>query len=333
MGGSRVYVGVDVHKNFSFVCVMKENGGTILYNCPVEKIIVEDGEAKGVVLSEDAVFPGKVIKAKKAIVSNLSAPLTLQLIGEDVMKSVDPELASRMKYWKMDGVSPVTTFYLLKGLPKWKSEIFDPDIKITWEPYRAWDSLEQAEKHFVYYANEKIDKIVGNVAEVFITAATDKTQITPEGYCTLAFEQELPVHLRRYGGIQKWDDPDFKKMIMDRHTEVLDELAVGFKHQIIKKGIYTPLDEWRQNPSAIYGNEMGGECGGDQWYLGRMPYRMPIKGLYMSNSVWPIGYTCLGSGYNAASVVAEDLGIRDQPWWTHEPAGWFFKNFDRLVPG
>ena len=30
MGGSRVYVGVDVHKNFSFVCAMEENGRIIL---------------------------------------------------------------------------------------------------------------------------------------------------------------------------------------------------------------------------------------------------------------------------------------------------------------
>ena len=30
MGGSRIYVGVDVHKNFSFVCAMKENGEIIL---------------------------------------------------------------------------------------------------------------------------------------------------------------------------------------------------------------------------------------------------------------------------------------------------------------
>ena len=29
-GGSRIYVGIDVHKNFSFVCAMKENGETIL---------------------------------------------------------------------------------------------------------------------------------------------------------------------------------------------------------------------------------------------------------------------------------------------------------------
>jgi len=30
MGGSRIYVGVDIHKNFSFVCAMKENGEVIL---------------------------------------------------------------------------------------------------------------------------------------------------------------------------------------------------------------------------------------------------------------------------------------------------------------
>jgi len=30
MGGSHIYVGIDVHKNFSFVCAMKENGRIIL---------------------------------------------------------------------------------------------------------------------------------------------------------------------------------------------------------------------------------------------------------------------------------------------------------------
>ena len=43
-------------------------------------------------------------------------------------------------------------------------------------------------------------------------------------------------------------------------------------------------------------------------------YRTPVKGLYMGGaSAYPGGMVLLGSGYNAASVIAEDLGIA--PWW------------------
>jgi hypothetical protein len=51
----------------------------------------------------------------------------------------------------------------------------------------------------------------------------------------------------------------------------------------------------------------------------------------MSNSVWPLGLTWMAAGYNAAQVVAEDLGVRNQPWWTHRPVAWFLNNIGRLL--
>lgn len=307
----------------ALVRCFKHYGGALIYNSAVEKIIVEERVARGVILAEDALYHEREIRAKKAVVSNLSAPLTLKLIGEDKVRTVDPHLASKMKYWAMDGVSPFVSCYLLKTLPKWKSEEFDAGIKSCWEPYRAWDSWEHAKQTFGYYKNEEIWKLVGAVGEIVVSAATDETQFSPLGHCTLVFEQELPCHLRREGGFEKWDEIKWK--ISDIHTEVLEELAPGFKDIILDRQVYTPLDIWRKNPSAVYGAEFGGDCSGDQWYLGRMPYRMPIANLYMSNSVWPIGATFLGQAYNAACVIAEDLGIRKQPWWIHKPLAWYLK--------
>jgi len=44
-------------------------------------------------------------------------------------------------------------------------------------------------------------------------------------------------------------------------------------------------------------------------------YRTPVKGLYVGGaSTYPGGTILLGSGYNAAKVVVEDLG--EKVWWT-----------------
>ena len=94
---------------------------------------------------------------------------------------------------------------------------------------------------------------------------------------------------------------------------------------------WTPIDIWRVNPAAVYGQVLGGDFSEDQWILDRMPYRMPIRGLYMSNSVWPLGLSWMAAGYNAAQVVAEDFGVRHQAWWRHRPVAWFLENIERLL--
>ena len=94
---------------------------------------------------------------------------------------------------------------------------------------------------------------------------------------------------------------------------------------------YTPLDLWRYNPVAVYGQVIGGDFSEEQWYLDRMPYRMPVQGLYMSNNVWPLALSWMAPGYNAASAVAEDLGIRNQPWWSSRSGDWFLRNIPKLI--
>jgi phytoene dehydrogenase-like protein len=307
----------------SLVRCFTHYGGTMIYNSPVEQIVVENGTARGVLISEDSPYPEKEIRARKAVLSNLSAPLSIQLIGYDKVRAADPLLAARMRDWEMSGESPFMSVWLLKELPRWKSDDWDPAIRECWEPYRAWDSWEEAKQWFTLFENEELWKVVGTVGEVFLTAAADRTQISPQGHCVLVYEEELPCHLRREGGFEKWDEIKWK--VYEKHTDLFEELAPGFKKLILAGQAHTPLDNWRKNPSAIYGHEFGGDCKGDQWYLGRMPYRMPIANLYQINSAWPIGASFLGSAYVAAGIVAEDLGVRDQPWWNHQPLQWYLK--------
>jgi phytoene dehydrogenase-like protein len=170
----------------------------------------------------------------------------------------------------------------------------------------------------------------GNMIEILDYGACDPNAVSPEGYRVIRGEEAIPYPLRGEGGPEAWDGPIRDEMLRRRH-DVMESIAPGFKARILDAYQWTPVDIWRVNPAAVYGQVLGGDFSEDQWILDRMPYRMPIKGLYMSNSVWPLGLTWMAAGYNAAQVVAEDLGVRNQPWWTHRPVAWFLSNIGRLL--
>lgn len=303
----------------ALVRCFRHHGGTLLLNAPVERVIYERGVAKGVVLSEDAPYPEKELKARQAVILNVTPVVALPIIGEETVRAKDPALWRKMKEWDLTGHCAFTSFFLLRKATPWKSASWNPDIMKCPFPYRAWDSWDHAKRCGQYFKNEDFWEIVGHTGETFSPAVGDRERFSPEGYSVHSFEVEYPINLRRYGGIRRWDDREFTDEIHRRHLEIMEQLAPGFKELVIDSKYFTPMDNWRKNPSAKYGHEMGGDVSGSQWYLGRMPHRSPIPHLYFSQSTWPSGYTNLSSGYVAAGVVAEDLGVQNQPWWTNRP--------------
>jgi phytoene dehydrogenase-like protein len=149
-------------------------------------------------------------------------------------------------------------------------------------------------------------------------AAQDPSRISRDGCCTVSLEIEYPVTLAQHGGFGRWDDRELIDRVHAAHLDLLDGLAPGFRAQVVDSLYYTPLDNWRRNASAVYGHELGGDASGAQWYTGRMPVR-GLPGLYFSNGIWPASLTHLGPGYIAACEIAEDLGVRRQPWWRYRP--------------
>ena len=103
-----------------FRCLL-DNGGEVLQSCEVEKIIIENGEAKGVMLAENAAHSQKKILARQAVVSNLSAvPTFLQLVGEEHLNSYVG------KYLKMffnyeEAAVLFGAHYALNEVPKWNA--------------------------------------------------------------------------------------------------------------------------------------------------------------------------------------------------------------------
>lgn len=307
-----------------------DHGGTILPSCPVERIEVLDGRARAVVLSDQAVLAGERLEARYGVISNVGARKTLELIGEDTLRAVDARLATKMKHWKMDERGSTVSSWLIEGEIPWGSVDFDPLITRAHLMYRAYDSWEGAKDYVMAMINNDTWGAFGNMIEILDYGQCDPNAVSPEGYRVVRGEEAIPYPLRREGGPEAWDGPIRDEMLL-RRTEVMDAIAPGFKDRVIEAYTWTPIDIWRVNQAAVMGQVLGGDFSEDQWILDRMPYRMPIGHLYMSNGVWPLGLSWMAAGYNAAQVVAEDVGVRNQAWWTHRPVAWFLSNIGRLL--
>jgi len=315
--------------------VFFKHGGSMWLNSPVERIIVENGVATGIQMADNAVmFPGQVIKAKSAVVSNTGVIGTRELVGIDEIEKADKSLATMMRNWDVKHRPSLATVWNLKRPPQWKAAKNDPYLKRADWVYIGLDSIKDWGRWFQAQLDGDMDVGFQGWWETFIPALVDPTQAGDTGAVTLRIESVHP-HPRDEDGevlVDKWEE--HKWDLTQRMTAVLDKLAPGFKESIIEVTASSPLDIWRADPAADWGCAADANVPGDkgsQWYDDRIPYRFPIKNLYACKGTWPIAFTWCATGYIGACTVAEDMGIRDQSWWKARPGEWFAKNTKRLM--
>lgn len=307
--------------------VFTDHGGTTIRNSRVDDIIVKDGEAKGVVLGDDAAYPQKTIRAKKAVVSAVGAKESLRLIGEDPIKEIDPKLWSKMKNWKTTERASTCSHWVLNSQPNWKSKDFDDRIKKAHLLYRAWDSWEHCKEwNATDMKNQNFDEAYDGLCEILNFSAIDPSQISPEGRSALRAEVAVPWHgperrVLRENDPGLWDE--FKDDLRERRNQTFSDLIDEFEDQVEEEIYMTPIDLWRYNRASPYGQVVGGDFSEDQWVMSRLPYRSSIENLYFALGTWPLTLSWCANGINAAEIVARDLGIRwAQKWWHAEPWEW-----------
>jgi phytoene dehydrogenase-like protein len=302
-------------------CVLA-NGGLILEGCEVEKILIRNGEAEGVRLSGTSVYPNRIIRASKAVISNLTAvPTFLHLVGKEYL---DAEVTNVLRSFDYSGQTLFTVVYATDDILRWKARNWEANATDAYWFHYGAESLDQVKAH-------EEDRLKGQIADPivalggsFLFTIRDPSQ-APPGLHNITTWLNVPYKLRQ-GGARGWES--VTEELGEKTTDRLEEYSPGFKRSILAAEPYSPLDIFRRNPSAIDGNFAGGNPIVGQFYLDR-PFRgchaprTPIKKLYISNSIWPWSGSHLATGYIAACVVAEELGIREQPWWTHKPMEWF----------
>lgn len=293
-------------------------GGMLFQGCPVAKIDVQGGQAKGVFLSKNAVYPEAEVRATRAVISDLSArPTFLELVGADKLPL---RVAQYIRDYIYDGQILFTNYWALSEAPQWTSAREFPEVSRAFGFNFGVESTDDLRRLMVDKTSDRLPDPpipAGGSCQGYVMA--DPTQ-APPGQHTLMTWCCVPYHLKSLGGAEKWDE--VREEYGDKVEDLLAEYMPNLKRAKLTRYIMTPLDVYRRNPSAVYGDIIGGTVTPMQfWDMRPFPGcgapRTPIERLYISNSIWPIGTTTL-PGSVTAETVAEDLGISKPDWWRHK---------------
>jgi phytoene dehydrogenase-like protein len=282
-------------------------GADLIETRAVSRILIEGGRAVGVELSD-----GSQIRAEKFVVSSVNPQITfLQMVGED---HLDAETARKARGYKYSATTPIFSVNLaLNDRPRYLCEEREPDIARTFMAIVGLDGFQDLK-------DLTEDTRAGRLPrKLFMNGACpsvhDVTQ-APPGKHTAFMWQLAPYFLD--GDPENWDrrGPE----VLEAEIAMWREYAPNLDEKNIRhKLFFSPLDIERHDANMRQGDWMIGEYNENQM-LDRRPfegcgqYRTPIRGLYLCGSCChPYGNITGGPGYNAAQVVARDLGL--DPWW------------------
>ena len=267
-----------------------------------KKIIIEDGEAKGILTSK-----GEEIRGK-AVVSTLNPPKTfLDLVGED---KLDPYFSSSIKEWQWDEWSLFCIHLGTKKLPRYKAEETEPHSGEALSCVVGYSTVDEVVNHW----KDSMDgKLPGKSATVTPTSFFDPSQ-APTGYHNIRVETEVPYEVK--GGDWESLKDNYADALLNNWSEYLNNFS---EIRIVKKYVYPPTYIEAKLPNMVRGSIKQGAYIPTQMGYFRpntdcSNYSTPIKGLYVAGAgVYPGGMITLGSGYAAARKIAEDLNLAI--WW------------------
>lgn len=283
-----------------------DRGAEIFTDKPVKKILVQDGNVKGVKLSND------VEVMAKAVLSNATPKVTyIDLLPKG---SLQDDLVSEIK--QIDYTSPVTKINVaVKELPNFTA---NPNrLKNTPMPHHQCTIHLNCEKtesiHEAYLDAQQGIPSRRPIIEMTIPSTLDST-LAPAGcHVILLFTQFTPYALR---GDLSWDDAT-KNKYANTVFDDIEKYAPGFKASIIGVDILTPPD-LEKTFGLTGGNIFHGAMGLDQLYSMRpVPllsnYQSPVSGLYLCGSGSHPGGGVMGAaGKLAAKALLKNF--RKSKW-------------------
>ena len=271
----------------------REAGVEIRTEAAIEKILLQNGRATGVVLSNGDEILADVVS------SSVDPRLTfMKMIGEEHLPD---EFCTDLKRYKYRGSSGKVNL-ALAGLPNFKAlpgEGAHLRGAISISP--GVDYMERAYDEAKYGRFSRRPYI-----DMVIPSLTDPSVAPPGKHVMSCFVQYAPYNLKE----GTWDEK--RDEFGDTVIDTIAEHAPNIKDLIIDRQVLTPLDLERDF-GLSEGNIFQGELTLEQLFFlrpapGWSQYRTPIRGLYMCGSATHPGGGIMGApGRNAAMQMLKDL--------------------------
>jgi len=264
-------------------------GAQIRTNAPVERVRVENGRAKGVVLEG-----GEEILADTVVSGADPRRTFLQLVGE---KHLPVDFAEAIERFKFRGASAKVNLALGEAPEFTCMPGRGPHLRgaVSISPSVAY--LEQA------YDDAKYGEISRRpYMDIVIPSMLDPAMAPPGKHVMSIFVQYAPYHVN--GG---WTD-EKREALGDAVIDTLAEYAPNIKSAILHRQVVTPADIERI-VGLSEGNIFQGELSLQQMFFLRPApawsrYRTPIGGLWQCGSgTHPGGGVMGASGRNAAFAL------------------------------
>ena len=286
----------------SLVSAGKKLGIEYFINSEVDKVMIENGQAKGIKLLD-----GTEIEAKQMVISDNATPqLFLRMIGEEQLST---QMRRRVDTYFFDRAQLFWGPVAMHELPDYKAAKNNPDVNATPRTYVAPKDLAFMEDKYMHEIF-----LFGMPSKLFLLTAPDSiwdpTRV-PEGKHTLMVEEfTCPARIFSRKEWRQLHDEFYEAMIAHWQKYAPNMTKDNF----IGERIATPIDIQDTHLDMREGGWSEGNCGGSQSGRFRgLPggFRTFIKGLYMCSSGITGGPAIgRGSSYNCYQVIAEDFGLR-----------------------
>lgn len=264
----------------AFTTAIERDGGKIITNSAVERIVIRDGRTEGVVLAG-----GQELRAP-VVISNADAKHTFEeLVGLDHLpKAYNRRLRSLKGSMSMFVVYAATTLDIAAAGGAHETFIYESD---------------DHDRNFAGFSEGRAPATV-----VVVPTMLDPTLGPPGEHLVTS------TALAPYEGPKPW--AELKPKLEEKYLDLIERLYPGFREGLTFVSSATPLTLERytgNHRGAAYGWENTPAQAGSK----RLTYRTPIEGLYLSGH-WAQAASALRvivSGSHTAQEILRADGVTD----------------------
>jgi len=277
-------------------------GGTFQPQVNIERIVIENGKAAGIELTD-----GGTVRARQFVASTLDVHQTFEsLVGSEQLPLAFLKKLDGFQYttWSLFGLH-----LALNDSPRFAAEKFDLNINRTLKWSIGAETMED-----LFSAHQDVQ--AGRVPKIVQFGSgplslLDPTQAPPGKHTTYCWHV-MPLNPELGGKSYETFKEEFSDQIIECFARYCPNMT---RKNILGRYVYTGREYIQELINMRCGDIFMGAFNAEQVMYNHFGYRSPIPNLYNAGSAGhPGGAISGGAGYISAGIIADDLGLK--PWWT-----------------